>query len=379
MGTHDYGAEVPPPPTFEQAKNLRQRARVAGMDPNYWYAVALTREVPRGVVKEVEFWKRSFALFRGQDGVLRCIENRCAHRQLKLSEGQVEGCHVRCPYHGWAYDGAGRLVDMPHDDFGKKLRLELDSFPVLERHGLVFIFPGDAARASERTPPEIPELSGAAPWTHDVLDFVWHGHYSMILDNVSDFTHGHLHRKWKPFEGDKLLSVDESEDRVLLHYNAKIGAARIMDMLIDRKAHAGDQHLSCYEYPYQWSNTENFVKHYLFVLPMNERTTRVFFLFYYRHFKVPFLPFDVPTRLMTPLVKLGHKLLVRPLFDEDGWAVQREQQAFEAHSEKPIAEVNPMVTAYQRLTVRKWEAYLASQKQVNLRKKALPPEEVADA
>lgn len=369
MGNFNYGAEQAAPPSFEEAKNLRQRARVAGMDPNYWYAVAMVSEVKPGEVKEVQFWKRSFALFRGQDGQLGCIENRCAHRQLKLSEGTVDGCTVRCAYHGWSYDCEGQLVDMPHDNFGKTLRLKLDHFPIAERYGLIFLFPGDPELLSTRKIPEIPELAGPKPWTHDVLDFVWQGHHSMILDNVSDFTHGHLHRKWRPFEGDKLLSIEEGEDQVLLHYNAKIGAARVMDLLIDRKAHAGDQHLSCYQYPYQWSNTEDFVKHFLFVLPVDERTTRVFFLLYYRHFKVPFLPLEVPERLMTPLVKLGHKWLVRPLFDEDGWAVQREQEAFERHFTQPIAEVNPMVTAYQRLTVRKWEAYLETQKLVAVKKK----------
>jgi hypothetical protein len=32
------------------------------------------------------------ALFRLSDGRLGAIENRCAHRQLKLSVGQVQGC-----------------------------------------------------------------------------------------------------------------------------------------------------------------------------------------------------------------------------------------------------------------------------------------------
>ena len=188
-----------------------------------------------------------------------------------------------------------------------------------------------------------------------------------------------LHRKWRPFEGDELLDMEEGQDRVLLQYNSKIGAARIMDMLVDRKAHAGTSHYSCYQYPYQWSNTEDFVKHWLFLLPIDERTTRVFFLFYYRDFKVPFLPLKVPERLMTPLLKLGHKYLVRPLFDEDGWAVAREQEAYDEHWAAPLAEVNPQVLAYQRLTVRKWEAYLAEQKLTQIKKKKAPSVENADA
>lgn len=379
MGKHDYGTKKPAPPSFEEATNLRQRARVAGLDPNYWYAALLSSELAPGEVKEVIFWRRSFAVFRGQDGTLRCLENRCAHRNLKLSLGQVEGCSVRCAYHGWAYDGTGALVDMPHNDFGKKLKVALTTFPIQERYGLIWIFPGDIALSQQRQIPRIPEIEGQSGWAYDVIDFLWHGHHSLIIDNVSDFTHGYLHRKWRPFEGDELLGIEESEDRVLLQYNSKIAAARMMDLVIDRKQYKGTSHYSCYEYPYQWSNTEEFVKHWLFLLPQDERTTRVFFLFYYRDFKVPFLPLKMPQRLMTPLIKLGHTYMVRPLFDEDGWAVQREQEAYERHWDAPVAEVNPQVTAYQRLTVRKWEAYLASQGVNSLKKKSRARTESADA
>ncbi|HEY6880814.1 MAG TPA: Rieske (2Fe-2S) protein, partial [Polyangiales bacterium] len=111
MAKHDYGTQKPEPPRFEDATNLRQRARVAGLDPNYWYPAFMSRDIERGQVKEVAFWRRELAVFRGMDGALRCIENRCAHRNLKLSLGQVEGCTLRCAYHGWAYDGEGKLVD----------------------------------------------------------------------------------------------------------------------------------------------------------------------------------------------------------------------------------------------------------------------------
>jgi phenylpropionate dioxygenase-like ring-hydroxylating dioxygenase large terminal subunit len=379
MSKHDYGRRKPAPPSFDEATNLRQRARVAGMDPNYWYAALLSTELPRGAVKEVVFWRRSFAVFRGQDGELRCIENRCAHRNLKLSLGQVEGCTLRCAYHGWAYDGDGKLSDMPHNDFGKQLKIALEHFPVRERYGMIWIFPGDPELSTQREIPTIPEIEGANAWAHDVIDFLWHGHHSLILDNVSDFTHGYLHRKWRPFEGDELLGMEETDDRVLLQYNSKIAAARIMDLVIDRRQHAGTSHYSCYQYPYQWSNTEEFVKHWLFVLPQDERTTRVFFLFYYRDFKVPLLPFKMPERLMTPLIKLGHRFMVRPLFDEDGWAVQKEQEAFEKHWDAPVAEVNPQVMAYQKLTVRKWEAYLQTSGLRDVKRKPRARSEAADA
>ena len=79
------------PPGFTEARNPRQKARAAGLHPDYWYAVEYDRAVQPGRVVEIQFWKTSIALYRGRDGQLRALENRCAHRQLKLSAGDGLG------------------------------------------------------------------------------------------------------------------------------------------------------------------------------------------------------------------------------------------------------------------------------------------------
>ena len=110
------------PPGFEEAGSLRQQARAAGMDPNYWYAVEEVRRVKPGSVIEVVFWKRSIALFRGTDGSFQAIENRCAHRQLKLSLGDVQDCRLICAYHGWEYGGEGATPESPTTPKGEASR-----------------------------------------------------------------------------------------------------------------------------------------------------------------------------------------------------------------------------------------------------------------
>src|SRR5262245_56598375 len=108
-------------PTFEQAKTRRQRARAAGLSPDHWYAVEFDSSLPvRGII-ETKFLGRSIALFRGADSQVRAIENRCLHRQVKLSLGEVQDCNVVCPYHGWTYDGSGKLVAVQHELFGRSL------------------------------------------------------------------------------------------------------------------------------------------------------------------------------------------------------------------------------------------------------------------
>src|SRR5437764_635418 len=106
------------PPAFHEGRNKRQKARAAGLHPDYWYAVEFDNAVKPGQAVEVRFWNSSIVLYRGENGEMHALENRCAHRQLKLSIGQVEGCNLICAYHGWSYDGAGRVVNVAHELFG---------------------------------------------------------------------------------------------------------------------------------------------------------------------------------------------------------------------------------------------------------------------
>lgn len=362
--SHHFLHDPAPPPSFEEARNRRQKARSAGMHPDYWYPVEYDRAIKKGQVVEVKFWKTSIAVYRGMDGVLRAMENRCAHRQLKLSLGQVDGCNLTCAYHGWCYSGEGKVVHIPHDLFGKPMAtFQVGTYPVKVRYGLVWIFPGDPALAEVRKIPDIPELEGPDRWACVPVDLTWQAHHSMILDNVSDFTHAYLHRKYRPFWDAKLTRCEAVGDRVYVSYQTPVGGGRISGLFVDRKATDTNHIDLCYEYPFQWSNTGGKIKHHCFVLPIDERTTRSFFLFYFDLVKVPFTRIQVPQRLMTWVLKVANRVLIKPLLAEDGMAVEAEQDGYETHHTAPVAELNPAVALFQQLTVRKWEEHLAKAKQ----------------
>src|SRR5699024_5554124 len=116
------------------------------------YAVEFSKNVPRGKAIEARFQGTSVAVFRGKDGALGAIEDRCAHRQVKLSTGKVEDCRLTCRYHGWSYGTDGRLEAVGHELFGKPFpNVKLRRYPVAEKYGLIFVFFGDPALAEERT------------------------------------------------------------------------------------------------------------------------------------------------------------------------------------------------------------------------------------
>jgi phenylpropionate dioxygenase-like ring-hydroxylating dioxygenase large terminal subunit len=350
------------PPPFSSAGNLRQKARAAGLHPDHWYAVDYDTQMTPGRVVEVRFWGRSIAVFRCADGRLGALENRCAHRHVKLSIGQVTGCGLTCAYHGWSYDTEGRLVDVPHELFGRRFdKVKIGSYPIRSRYGLIWLFPGDPSLAELTPMPEIPELEGAARWACVPIDFTWKAHHSIIVDNVSDFTHAYLHRRYRPFVDAKLSRCEMVGNKVELSYDVVVGDGRFSKLFVDRKRVRTDRMDLCFEYPYQWSNTGGRIKHWCFLLPIDERTTRVFFLFYFDALKFPLTSFRIPRGVMTPFLKAANLLLIGPLLGEDGVAVEAEQEAYEGSSGMPVIEFNPAVSLFQKLIARRWEEYLDSQ------------------
>ncbi len=348
------------PPSFEEASNRRQKVRAAGMDPNYWYAVSLDEKVHKGQVVEVKFWNNSVALYRDSRGALHAMEDRCAHRQIKLSKGQVVGDRLVCDYHGWEYEPSGKLAKVPHELFGHRMpQCKLKSFAVQVRYGLIWIFFGDQEKAASTPLPAAPELEQANPWACVPIEFTWKAHHSMIMDNVSDFTHEYLHRRYKPFTDAKLTSLKAEGDIVSLSYDTSVGGGKVTSLFMDKKNVGMDSIELAYEYPYQRSNTNDYIKHWCLVLPEDERTTKVFFLFYFKSFNVPFTPFKFPRQLMEPIIKAANLVHVIPLLEQDGVACMEEQAGYERHFDAPIAELSPAVNAFQALTIRKWEEFLA--------------------
>lgn len=361
MRRRPFGHKPVPPPTFEESRNDRQRVRAAGLDPNHWYIAARVAGFRPGEVRKIRFWGRDVALFRRADGGFAAIEDRCAHRGLALSAGCVDGDKLVCAYHGWGYDSGGCVARIPHETFGhENLNFRVEHFAVRERYGFVWVFFGDPERAEEVPLPAIPELEGPGRWPHSVIEYRLAAHHSMVNDNVSDYTHEYLHRKLRPFQDPHLLEVKSEGDRVVVRYRTKIGAGRAMELFVRRADLATGTITLTYDYPYNRSDADGYIKHFIAPLPEDERTTRIFVIVMYKGFRVPFTRAWMPRRVADAMVAAATPLVVKPVFDEDAVAVQLEQQAWESHWDAPIAELNPQVKAFQELTIRKWDAYLAT-------------------
>ncbi|WP_406376345.1 aromatic ring-hydroxylating dioxygenase subunit alpha [Streptomyces sp. NBC_00647] len=171
-----------------------QDLRRIGISPDHWYPVATSRKVRRGRTFATAFAGERIALYRGRSGTVHALEDRCAHRQVPLSMGVVEGEILRCCYHAWAYRGDGRISQIPYLPKGcERPPRGVRSYPVREAYGLVFVFPGDPALAPAAPFPMLPEYRSAA---HRTMTFsrTVRCHYSFMHENLLDMNHQFLHR-----------------------------------------------------------------------------------------------------------------------------------------------------------------------------------------
>jgi 5,5'-dehydrodivanillate O-demethylase oxygenase subunit len=133
--------------TAEKQHLLTQVARGTPMGEllrRYWYPVAATCELRRKPIKAVKLLGEQLVLFRDATGRLGLLEERCPHRGTSLAYGLVDEEGIRCAYHGWKFDGAGRCLELPAEPPETKLRqrIQARSYKVEELGGLVFAYLG---------------------------------------------------------------------------------------------------------------------------------------------------------------------------------------------------------------------------------------------
>ena len=85
------------------------------MWPRVWHVACTVDHIANpGDWFEHRLGRYSNLLVRGGDGELRGFQNVCRHRGNTICQGSGTGINeLRCPYHRWARDLAGRLREVP--------------------------------------------------------------------------------------------------------------------------------------------------------------------------------------------------------------------------------------------------------------------------
>ena len=172
--------------------------------PTGWFAVAYSDELAVTEVRPLEVLGRHLVLFRSTDGTSHVLDAHCPHLGAHLGiGGQVDGNCIRCPFHGWQFDGSGTCTEVP--DGHKPPNARTRSWDVCERNGLIMIWYHPEEQAPTWEVPEVVEAT--SPDWSDPQRFEWtvRTQPQEVAENASDSAHfRHVHGT---------LSVPQTEAR----------------------------------------------------------------------------------------------------------------------------------------------------------------------
>ena len=115
----------------------------------YWQPIAAVAELDEHPTKPVRLLGEDLVLYRHTRGGYGLLDRHCAHRRADLCYGMVEDRGLRCHYHGWLFDGAGRCLEQPFEEIAHpearfKDKITLAAYPVEAKAGLLWAYLGPA-------------------------------------------------------------------------------------------------------------------------------------------------------------------------------------------------------------------------------------------
>ena len=99
-----------------------------------WHHLSTVKECTPGSVQELVVAGRVVALYC-VDGDYHAMDGICPHQGGPLGKGQLDGCIVTCPWHGWQYDvttGQHETTPLRHSTF--QVRVEDNNILVCLPH-----------------------------------------------------------------------------------------------------------------------------------------------------------------------------------------------------------------------------------------------------
>jgi len=205
------GALLAPP-------RAKVRASVVRL-PGHWFIVATSKELGAKPIART-LMGVPLVLFRDGEGKPGALLDRCPHRNVPLSIGDVVDGQLQCVYHGWRFDrgGACRFVPSLVGDPAAKAR-NAPSYAALEQDGFVWVYSTPNETPSTR-PYAFPQLGEGYTTVRRRVESESTMHAA--LENALDvphtqFLHSGLFRaKTRGIE--IVANVQRTHDRVIAEY-----------------------------------------------------------------------------------------------------------------------------------------------------------------
>ncbi|MEL6221943.1 MAG: aromatic ring-hydroxylating dioxygenase subunit alpha [Cyanobacteria bacterium J06627_8] len=343
--------------TTLRGETVQTAIRKVGINPNHWYPLGWSDQLKPGDLKSAAVWQQQLVVYRDIDGRVHALDDRCPHRGVELHLGKVQGVGVACAYHGWVFDGdSGNCTNIPYLPPEQKLPCaSVRSFPVREKYGLIWAFPGDPDLADDRLLPEVPEYDDN-DWLMIPITAHFKAHFSVCNENAMDVFHGFLHQELQGWFNPTLLDLKATDSSVYARYNVSYKGHLAKFLGLSESANeVTTLPISInYTYPHYASQLEGVSSVYLMRLPVDLAESRSFAMFFFK--------IRLPQWLIRPfkplLQRAIRRFMLQPFLNQDIEMMESEQKKYDAEPTRRFMEINPAIIALQRLIVRQYVQYM---------------------
>jgi phenylpropionate dioxygenase-like ring-hydroxylating dioxygenase large terminal subunit len=329
---------------------------------NVWQVACLSKNLGAAPMA-LERSGLHIVLFRDSHGVAHALEDRCAHRQVPLSAGRVQGDNLECPYHGWQYAAQGEAAWVPALGCARR-DIRIASFATVESDGFVWIasLPDEVMLSKPQSFPN----KTAPQWQSFVLQNTFDATVESCLENFLDCPHAtFVHRYWfrSPTNAKVHTTVTTSKDGLCAEFFEEPRKKSVVWALLSPKKGAM-QHTDQFVAPARSQVDYIFPNGWQYTISsscseVNDSVTEVFTVI---SFKIGRF-----SRFFGPLVKLYFEPLSKRIIAQDmlGPAIVRWRKDLAARSEKNLehdsernSERNLERRDVEQRPVRKVDIYL---------------------
>lgn len=158
---------------------------------NTWYLAAWSESLKPGELLARVLLSRPLVLFRGPEGNVVAMDDRCPHRSAPLSIGKLRDGRLVCGYHGLEFDDHGTCTHNPHPSGKIPAAARVRTYTVVERHSAAWVWTGASELADPDLIPDFSKLDESSTEynvtrrDHLIMDVP----FDLIVDNLLDCSH----------------------------------------------------------------------------------------------------------------------------------------------------------------------------------------------
>lgn len=263
------------------------------MIKNQWYAIMASKEVkkkPVGVTRMNE----KLVLWRDELGHINCIYDQCCHRGASLSGGCVKEGEIECPFHGFLYNGEGKVTRIPANGKATKVaeRYKVHGYKVQEAYDFIWLWYGDK---DDKAIPEIPFFDELREgFYYNTFAEVWNVHYSRAIENQLDVVHVPFIHETTIGRGGKTIVngpvVKWQGDLMTFYVNNTLDDGQAKALKTNEIENYEDLFSLQYLVPNTWQNRiSDKVRVFAAFAPVDETHTKIYLRFYQSFLPLPII------------------------------------------------------------------------------------------